>query len=161
VSSLDLLPASAARDERQKFFELYCASLRQHIEPAFGWDLDLQRRRFDQEYPSGNVSIVMFEGRRAGFLSVDPRSESVHVSLLLLEPEFQGLGIGRRVMDRVWVQSFEEQRPVTLSCFRSNQRALRFYEGIGFEVRAVDEYFVNLIRLLPQSTAAGGSGVGS
>ncbi|OFV91920.1 MAG: hypothetical protein A3H28_08510 [Acidobacteria bacterium RIFCSPLOWO2_02_FULL_61_28] len=56
-----------------------------------------------------------------------------HITQLCVEPEFQGLGIGSVLMDRVLAKLREQNfRTVTLSVTESNRSAVSFYERLRF-----------------------------
>ena len=139
-----LLPLAAGAGDEAANFSLYCELLRQHIEPAFGWDLEFQRTRFRNEYPSDHTSLILCEDVPCGFLVTTMRERALHVSLLLIRPESQRRGIGQAVMAGLVQEAGRRQLAVTLSCFKSNYAARRFYEKLGFEACREDVHFVEL-----------------
>jgi GNAT superfamily N-acetyltransferase len=90
------------------------------------------------------TSLLLNDSRSAGFLVVMQKTESVHLSLLLLRKEFQRIGIGSAVMRWLLLAAKAKQLPVTLSCFRSNRAALQFYAELGFSPVKQDDTFVEL-----------------
>jgi ribosomal protein S18 acetylase RimI-like enzyme len=77
-----------------------------------------------------------------GYIALKNEIEEVHLSLLLLQPEYRSRGIGRRVMQTLLSRASESDRPLTHSCFLCNQGAMRFYQKLGFSVVTKDEHFV-------------------
>ena len=142
--SIVLTPASSSGVTQDTLFSLYCLVLREFIEPVYGWDQSFQRRRFDAEYPSESAEIVQAGSVVAGYVLVAERPESHHVALLLLRPEFQRLGIGREVMCKVLAHAKSCGKAVTLSCFKANIAALRFYQQLGFVVHEEEPHFALL-----------------
>jgi ribosomal protein S18 acetylase RimI-like enzyme len=63
------------------------------------------------------------------------------VALLLIDPSFQRAGIGKHVLERGCVGASRTRRPVRLSTFKLNERAVRLYLHLGFTVVAEDEHF--------------------
>ncbi|WP_052391852.1 GNAT family N-acetyltransferase [Paraburkholderia bannensis] len=117
VITLSQIPNSAI--DKHALFSLYELSLRQYIESTFGWDEDFQRERFNASYLdfiSINVGSLA-----TGYLSLKDEAERVHLSLLLLQPEYRGRGIGQRVMHMLMARFSDSGRPLTLSCFLCNQ----------------------------------------
>jgi ribosomal protein S18 acetylase RimI-like enzyme len=55
------------------------------------------------------------------------------------------MGIGEAVLNHVLGEANAARVPVTLSCFKSNETALRFYKRHGFRVVLEDEHFVELM----------------
>ena len=78
----------------------------------------------------------------ARYVVLKDEVESIHLSLLLLQPEFRNQGIGERVMQTLMSRAAESSQPLTLSCFLGNQPAMTFYRKIGFCVVTKDEHFV-------------------
>lgn len=143
-SALSLLPFSEGSVSRQAFFSAYREALFQDIESSFGWREVEQERRFALHYPSQVAQLVYREAELAGFLVAVEQPSSVHLALMLLLPGSRSRGLGSQLLQLVRSQASERGVPVTLSCFRSNSRVLRFYEERGFRVIASDAHFFSL-----------------
>ena len=139
-----LAPASESAVTRETLFGLYSMLLREFIESVYRWNEGFQRQRFDTEYPEKNTLIVLAGSIVAGYVVVAERTESHHVALLLLRPEFQRVGIGREVMRNVVERAESCGKAVTLSCFKANAAALHFYQRLGFVVHEEEPHFVLL-----------------
>jgi ribosomal protein S18 acetylase RimI-like enzyme len=150
MSSITLLPFSEGIIDQSTIYALYCLLLREYIEPVFGWDEAFQRQRFEREYPLHKTFLVAHRVMIAGFVVLTCGREEIHLSLLLLllRPEFQSLGIGARVMELVLAQAKSLSVPVTLSCFRQNEQALKFYDRLGFHITHEDAHF-SLLTIVP------------
>ena len=149
IPDIRLVPFSAPGPdpwpEHDALFSLYELTLRPHIEAAFGWDEGFQRQRW-AAYADQDRRQILIEGLAAGLLVLRQDPDALHVSLLLLDPAWQGRGLGRRVMERFQTEAETSGLPVTLSCFRGNTRALAFYQGLGYQISGEDEVFYDLIR---------------
>ena len=66
------------------------------------------------------------------------------------------MGIGEAVLNHVLGEANAARVPVTLSCFKSNETALRFYKRHGFRVVLEDEHFVERKRAVKASCRPGG-----
>lgn len=130
--------------ERESLFQLYKKTLKTHVEGAFEWQEAEQRSRFDRSYPSGEISILLQKSAFVGYLAVRSKPYSKHIALLLIEPTFQRIGIGREVMGALHSEAVQSSQVVTLSCFKSNLAALAFYESLGYKVLSEDSFFVDL-----------------
>ena len=140
--AIRLLPMSEGLVDRQALFALYKMSLHEHIDQTFGWDENFQQERFNMSYRDPDFISVTLGSVTAGYLAVKDEIEEVHLSLLLLQPEYRSRGIGRQVMQTLLSRASESGRPLTLSCFLCNQGAMRFYQDLGFCVATKDEHFV-------------------
>ncbi|BDP44907.1 hypothetical protein DAETH_48760 (plasmid) [Deinococcus aetherius] len=63
-----------------------------------------------------------------------PAADEEYLGLLLMDPTLRGSGLGRRVYQgyagRAWARGV---RRIVLSVVQENQRALRFWQSVGFE----------------------------
>jgi ribosomal protein S18 acetylase RimI-like enzyme len=141
MSSITLLPFSEGIIDRSNLYALYCLLLREYIETVFGWNEEFQRQRFEREYPSHKTFLILHGAMIAGFVVLKCESEEIHLSLLLLHPEFQSFGIGTHVMELILAQAKSLDVPVTLSCFRKNDQAMKFYARLGFLITYEDAHF--------------------
>jgi ribosomal protein S18 acetylase RimI-like enzyme len=91
-----------------------------------------------------NVVVAELDGRAVGWAKMNhptelPASAHVwHVTGLAVDPEFEGRGAGRALMDALIELARERGgRRMTLRVFAPNERARRLYERLGFEEEGV------------------------
>ncbi|MFA0324120.1 GNAT family N-acetyltransferase [Vibrio splendidus] len=109
-----------------------------HVDDVFGWDDDFQHQRLLNEYHPSWFHWVYRENKRVGLACFKPYDNAYHIHLLIILPQYQGHTLGKEVMTLIHKRAMEEQRSqVTLSSFRSNTRAISFYQSLGY--RVVDE----------------------
>ncbi|WP_048611156.1 GNAT family N-acetyltransferase [Vibrio coralliirubri] len=123
-------------------FEELFASVKQglfiHVDSAFGWEDDFQRQRLLNEYHPSWFHWIYRENERVGLVCFKPYDNAYHIHLLIIFPQYQGRSLGKQVMALIHKRAMKEQRShVTLSSFRSNTRAISFYQSLGY--RVVDE----------------------
>lgn len=80
--------------------------------------------------PEGYQRLVAERDRVLGFADYDPAR--AHLRYLFVAPEAQGRGIGGALLARV--RESLGARPLTLSCFAVNDRALAWYLRRGFTI---------------------------
>jgi ribosomal protein S18 acetylase RimI-like enzyme len=141
---IQLIPFELGEIQRETLFALYRLLLHPYIETAFGWNEMDQQNRFESEHPNSAIKLIKINTVFTGFAATRLDKSSFHVTLLLLEPEFQSRGIGEQSMLQIQAEARAIQLPVTLSCFTSNHRALAFYQRIGYRITSSDENFVDL-----------------
>ena len=83
--------------------------------------------------------IIQAAGRDIGLLKVVRRPDQVELVQIQLLPEFQGQGIGTKVIESLQ----EEDLPIVLSVYASN-RALNLYSRLGFKIVARFEHSYTL-----------------
>lgn len=82
---------------------------------------------------------VLYRGRKAiGFAlyGQDPETERYHIVRLMIGTSFQGQGLGREAVRLLVSEIVARNRgvcPVYLSVSPGNRRAIKLYEGMGFE----------------------------
>lgn len=86
-------------------------------------------------------------------LCFKPYDNAYHIHLLIISPQYQDQSLGKKVMSLIHEKAHQEQRnQVTLSSFRNNTRAIRFYQSLGYQViDDSDEDFVGMALNLANS----------
>jgi len=141
-STVRLIPMSEGVVDRQAIFALYKLSLHEYIDQTFGWDENFQQERFNTSYHDPEFTSITLGSATVGYVALRNEVEAVHLSLLLLQPEFRNLGIGRRVVQTLMSRAAGSNLSLTLSCFLCNQGAMSFYQKLGFCVVTKDEHSV-------------------
>lgn len=74
---------------------------------------------------------------RIGYLAVALEAERLKLDKIYVHHRLQGQGIGRWAMKKVIQMALEAQLPeVYLRVNRGNEKAIRFYQKLGFEIEA-------------------------
>lgn len=126
---LRLRPATEA--DREFLWRLHRATMRPYVEPTWGWDAADQRRRFDEGFDPGGTRIAVVRGAPVGMIRVERREEEVVLAAIEIAPEWQGCGLGTRLVRSVIEDA--GGRPVALRVLRVNP-ARALYERLGFTV---------------------------
>jgi ribosomal protein S18 acetylase RimI-like enzyme len=143
ANSIHLSPAAEGVVDREAIFALYKLSLQEYVAQTFGWDENFQQRRFNATYRDPEFILIELGSAAVGYVSLKANLQEVHLSLLLLHPEYRNRGIGREVMQTLMSRASESGLPLTLSCFLCNKGAMRFYEKLGFRLVTKDEHFAD------------------
>jgi ribosomal protein S18 acetylase RimI-like enzyme len=143
VNRVALVPFEESAADMQELFSQYEAALRDHIDLAFGWDDEFQRRRFAESYARSDIRLIRVGACTAGYAVIRMLDDTIHLSLLILKPSFQRQGIGRIIMTVLMSKAARIGKDITLSCFLSNSEAVALYESMRFQVTSTDEHFVN------------------
>lgn len=140
----------AGSDDYEAIFGLHEAHFKEGIERIWGWDGSRQRENFADEWRTVTTRSLFLAERWIGYVQLKENADCLYLLCLAVKPEFQGRGIGRSVMNGLQAEAARCTLPLRLSVFRSNPRAERFYEGLGFQVSGSNE---DLIRMewLPSS----------
>jgi ribosomal protein S18 acetylase RimI-like enzyme len=99
---------------------------------------------FNEGTTPQNVVVAELDGRAVGWAKMNHPTELAasahvwHVTGLAVDPEFEGRGAGRALMEALMGLARERGgRRMTLRVFAPNERARRLYERLGFEVEGV------------------------
>ncbi len=95
-----------------------------------------QRKRFFMDaYRRATTHLLYLDDELVGFATA---RRDGYILFLAVAPERRGEGFGRRLVAEV----AEEHRTVTCHARATNERALDFYESVGFEIkRRIDNYY--------------------
>lgn len=109
------------------------AAYRDVVSRQFGaWDEALQDRLFEEKWMPDKCEIVLCDGNPCGFLSVEDHPDHIHISEIVIAPQFQGRGIGSRLLNEEVQRGREAKSPLRLQVLREN-RALELYRRLGFK----------------------------
>jgi ribosomal protein S18 acetylase RimI-like enzyme len=134
----ELRPATAG--DRDFLFELHRATMKTYIEPIFGWNDTKQAELFDEAFTPANCQVIQIGGQDAGVLEVAETTEEIWLTLIELDPRWQGAGVGTSVVSSLLQRGAETGRPVGLRVLRTNAAARALYERLGFlTFRETDE----------------------
>ncbi|MGL4355449.1 MAG: GNAT family N-acetyltransferase [Aeromonas popoffii] len=141
--------AGVPQSEFEQVFATVKQGLFPYVEAVFGWDDEFQRERLTCAYQPHWFSWILQSSERVGLLCCKPYDDALHVHLLIIFPRYQGRQLGAAVMARLHREAEREGKcRVTLSSFTDNQRAIRFYQRLGYKVIEGDQAFVSLSRSL-------------
>lgn len=82
-------------------------------------------------YHFDDAQIVWLAGRPAGLFKHYRDPAGWRIVQIQIDPDFQGQGLGRRLLAKVLDRADKEGAPVTLSVLKGNP-ARRLYEALGF-----------------------------
>ncbi|MEZ8386605.1 GNAT family N-acetyltransferase [Vibrio splendidus] len=142
-----------SNSEFEELFACVKQGLFIHVDNVFGWDDDFQRQRLLNDYHPSWFHWLYLGKQRGGLVCFKPYDNAYHIHLLIIFPQYQGRTLGKEVMTLIHKRAMEEGRKhVTLSSFRSNTRAISFYQALGYQiVDDCDEDFVGLALNLANS----------
>ena len=113
------------------------------VEKVFGWDDSFQKERIRKEYKNEWFQWVIFNGTKVALLCSKPYKQAIHIHLLIVFPDFQSKGIGRKIMEHIQDKARTESRDITLSSFKCNNKAISFYQKLGYEIIEEENDFLS------------------
>jgi len=113
-------------------FELHRSVFRRHIEALWGWEEGWQRENFAAEFAGARTCVIEVDGRIAGYLQTKDEVGRIYVQNIAIAAEFQGRGMGSRLLRRLQSDAAVRKVPLQLGVFRTNEPAQRLYQRLGF-----------------------------
>lgn len=124
----------ATPDDSEYLCRLNEATIRPYAEQTYGpWDEAVARRIFAERFRPESTRIVVIDGRDAGMLDVRISERAVTLANIRVAPEYQGQGIGTRLIGEVIREAHRRGLPVALRVLKVNP-ARRLYERLGFVI---------------------------
>ena len=130
--------------ELEEVFALYKELLGPYIEESFGWVDAFQKQRFAESYKLEDLFWYVHENEKKALICRNVLDDAYHIHLLLIPKKHQNKGIGKAVMKVLQTQAFHEKKDLILSTFKSNKKAVSFYNSLGFSVVDEDNYFFSM-----------------
>lgn len=121
----------ATQNDYDFLYELVKTTMREYVEPIWGWDEEWQRAYFQEHFDPDQVQIIVLGSQDIGAVSVEIKLEEHFLARLYLLPDYQRRGIGTHLLRSILGQAFAQGLPVTLQVLKGN-RAKRLYERLGF-----------------------------
>ena len=124
----NLVPAKEC--DKSFFWDNYCHSMRSHIEEIWGWDESWQKSDFETRWADCDNTLVCMSEQPIGYIQSMDSAEEHYLMMLILLPEYRSKGLGRQLLTQIKRNATLKQ--VGLRVFRTNLKALSFYESQGF-----------------------------
>lgn len=121
----------ATQNDYDFLYELVKTTMREYVEPIWGWDEEWQRVYFQEHFDPDQVQIIVLGSQDIGAVSVEIKPEEHFLARLYLRPDYQRRGIGTHLLRSILGQAFAQGLPVTLQVLKGNP-AKRLYERLDF-----------------------------
>lgn len=119
------------------------AAFREYVEKVWGWDEDEQRQLHERRYKCQDFRIISIDGTDVGIMATVEASDCLKLKQLLILPERQGKGIGSDCMSLIIDEVNRLGLLLRLRVIKVNQRALAFYQRLGFAcISDTDTHFL-------------------
>jgi ribosomal protein S18 acetylase RimI-like enzyme len=121
-------------------FLLHKTTMREYIEPLWGWHEAWQAEYFQKKYDPDRRQIIQVEDQDAGVLVVEEQTGELYIGLIELLPEFQNQGIGSAIVNQLINMANANCLLLSLHVLKTNEPARRLYERLGFVVVREEEH---------------------
>lgn len=121
---------SAAPEDFDMAWSLYLVSMRPLTAELINWDENKQSTGFAEQWRVEDVQIITVEGRNVGWVQAAEMASAIFLQQLFVAPEYQGRGIGSKVLQTLLEHWKRTGKPVVLTVLKNNP-ARRLYERHG------------------------------
>ncbi|MGW1029948.1 GNAT family N-acetyltransferase [Streptomyces sp. NPDC002577] len=129
MTAIGLRPATSADSEY--CFQLHKAAMGAYVTAIWGWDEKIQRDFHARVFSPGRWQIITVDGADAGMLHVEHQPTEIYLGRIELHPNYQGCGIGSRLIRSLLRQARRQGRDLALDVLVVNQRAQALYRRLG------------------------------
>jgi ribosomal protein S18 acetylase RimI-like enzyme len=112
---------------------LYLVTMKPLTAELMTWDENKQSAGFAEQWNVNNVQIITLEGQSVGWVQAAETASEIFLQQLFVSPEYQGRGIGSKVLQTLLRHWKKTGKPVVLTVLKNNP-ARRLYERYGFTV---------------------------
>lgn len=113
--------------------ETHHTAYRDVIVRQFGnFDQGMQDDFFDKSWKPENHEILLSNKQKIGYCSIDRYDNYFHVHELVLSPEFQGKGLGSKILNDLINEARDKKVSIKLQVLKEN-RAQHLYRKLGFQ----------------------------
>lgn len=107
TAPIGLRPATGADSEF--CYQLHKAAMGDYITATWGWDEQVQRDFRARAFAAGDWQIITVGGADVGMLNVEYRHGEIYLARIELYPDYQGRGIGTRLIGGLVSQALEPE----------------------------------------------------
>ncbi len=135
---MEKLMLRTAKENDESFVnELTRRVMREYVEKTWQSEKEQERYYALNEFCRSTTQIIQFKGIDVGRISVTRTKERFVIDGIHILAEFQGKGIGGRVMQMVLDEANEARVSVELKLLKNNP-SKKLYERLGFHVSRED-----------------------
>lgn len=137
---------AAFPEHLDELVKIRISAMRESLTRIGRFDPDRARERFASGFNPEYTRFINFGGVRVGFVVVKPEPDRLKLDHLYIEPEYQGRGIGGKVLETIFSIADQQGLPISVTALRDSD-SNSFYQNHGFKLKDETEWDINYIRL--------------
>ena len=137
--------APACAEDFESLHELRLAAMRPSLEAVGRYDPVRSRERFRASFSPELTQRIVVDDMTIGFFALRALEDFWWLDHFYIHPEWQGRGIGGRVLDVLLAKADEAGKPVELNALRDSP-SNRFYRRHGFVQTGESEWDIHYRR---------------
>ena len=123
---------NARNSDFEKTYRIKSKSIKPYVEEIWGWKESYQQENHKTNFIPLATQIIIYKQQEIGYIVTEETINEIYIENLLIEEEFQNLGIGNIVMANIIERANSEKKLIRLQVFKINKKAQRFYYNLGF-----------------------------
>jgi ribosomal protein S18 acetylase RimI-like enzyme len=138
---------SVIPEDVELFTTLRKSVMREHVERLHSWDEEGEDKYNRSSFCVSTLKSIVTEGRIVGFINLRPADyQTISLGLFCIAKEYQGRGIGTKVLEIVFSFRPCVDTPTFLNVLKGS-RAVKLYERFDFQYShsdSISDYFRRL-----------------
>jgi GNAT superfamily N-acetyltransferase len=130
----------------EELVRIRIAAMRDSLIKIGRFDPDRARERFVSGFNPQYTRFINVSGLRVGFVVVKPEASGLKLDHLYIEPEYQGRGIGSKVLQKIFDTADQLGLTISVTALRDSE-SNSFYQKHGFVFQDETERDINYIRM--------------
>jgi len=122
----------ATYDDSEFAYQIKKAAFREYVEKVWGWDEETQRQLHERRFASQDFKVIQVSGIDVGVLAIVRQPDCVKINQMFIVPGYQNMGLGTECMVRIINEAAASKLPIRLQVLKVNDRAIAFYQRLGF-----------------------------
>ena len=114
------------------------------MEKIWSWNDQFQKKIHKTNFTASDTKIIEQNGKEVGYIVLKETIDEIYIENLLIENEFQNLGIGKAIMEKIIERANSEEKLIRLQVFKINIKAQKFYQNLGFEKNSDTENHIGM-----------------
>ena len=115
-------------------YEIKKITLKEYIEKTWGdWNEEEQISFYKKEFVIDNCFLIKNNNTNIGWLKIIETKETIDINQILILPEYQGKGIGKKIINDIIKNGKDRNKTICLQVLKCNENAKRLYIKLGFK----------------------------
>ena len=143
-SNVKLNLRNAKNSDLKITYRIKSKSIKPYVEKIWGWNESCQRDMHESNFIASDTKLIVYKKQEIGYVVLKETDKEILIENLLIEKEFQNLGIGKEVMAQIIERAHLEKKLIRLHVFKINIKAQRFYGNLGFAKTSEKENHIEM-----------------
>ncbi len=119
-------------------------SIKPYVEKIWSWNEAHQWEIHKDNFIASDIKIIELKQQGVGYLVVKETDKQIIIENLLIDKDFQNLGIGKVIIQEIIQRANSETKEMRLQVFKINTKAQKFYQSLGFEKTSEKEHHIEM-----------------